>query len=313
MKELSIFIIIMILAFVVFIFIEASDGQISRADIINALRFDFGEKQAEEIENLDPTQGQNNNSPTSSSSPTPYQEVTPNQGNDSNDYDSYIAYDNPKESPISPYHDQIKIYTVRKERRDDPGYIKLRINTKEKINLTGFVLKTRHGEFVIPRGVEKYKSSQTKRNIIIEENFYIYIVSEKSPLRADAFRINNCFGYLAKYDEIYPKTSCSYSDIKPEKEDLYSLHPICQEYILDLGRYEIPNYSNNLSIATKSSCVKYLNDNFNYSGCYSNNNKNEDFFKNSWYIYTSSNLIEPLHDIIYLYDQNGWLVDTYSY
>lgn len=289
---------------------EGMDGQITKADIISAFRFDFLDKiEAKTTEEETPVQEKSNGSyPTPAKPSSNYRPSSKPE-----ELSSYIEYDDPKDSPISPYHNKVKISTIRKERNDNPSYIKLRVSTKEEINLTGFVLKTRHGEFVIPKGVERYKSNQTERNIVIEENSYIYLVNDSSPIRADAFRINNCFGYLADYDDIYPRTRCSYSYVKPEKEDLYHLHPVCQEYILDLRQYEIPNYSNNLSVATKSSCVSYLNDNFNYSGCYRNHYKDENFFKDYWYVYTNSKLIEPLHDIIYLYDRNGYLVNTYSY
>jgi len=161
--------------------------------------------------------------------------------------------------------------------------------------------------------VEKYQSLKNEKDILVRGYTTIYLIGEKSPLTTDAFRINTCFGYLKGYKELYPSTYVSCP--KPKKEDLYDLNPFCQEFVLDLRRCEIPEYSDNLKIATNYSCTKYLNENFNYSGCYKNYNKEEDFLKNYWYVYAGSgaNLIEPLHDIISLHDQNGYLVDDYKY
>jgi len=292
MKEIVIFIVIIIIALVVLFAFEGKN--LSGANILSAFRFDF-------------------KSPAPAPAPTPApapkplqpesQETQPTQPSEN------ISPENPK--ALSLYYQKIKISGVTKKNTYHPSVIRLRVSTKEKINITGFTIKTRHGEFKIPQGIEKYQSDKPEKDITTQGYLTIYLIGDISPLNTSAFRINSCLGYLKESNQFYPSFS-SYCP-KPELEDIYNLHPYCQDYILDLKRCQIPDYSSNLKIATNSFCTSYIAENLNYSGCYRNYQKEDDFLKNYWYIYTKSDLVEPLHDIIYLYDQNGFLVDDYTY
>lgn len=216
-----------------------------------------------------------------------------------------------KPEALSVYYQKIRISGLTKKSSYYPSVIRLSVSTKEEINLTGFTIRTRHGEFKIPQGIKKYKAGRGEKDITVDGYINIYIIGGLSPLKTDAFRINTCFGYLKEYNDFYPPFS-SYCP-KPTIEDVYHLHPYCQDYILKLQSCKTPDYSNDLKISINSYCTSYITENLNYSGCYNNFNKEDDFLKNYWYIYAKSDLVEPLHDIIYLYDQNNYLVDDYSY
>jgi len=215
---------------------------------------------------------------------------------------------------ISPYYGRVKILRPQPAGYYNPSLIKLTIrpNYGEHINITGWKIKTRQGEFTIPGGIEKYQSHVGLRNIIIKEYNTIYLIGMENPLGRDkSFRANKCFGYIENYHTFHPRlyTYCP----KPKLEDVSHLNPPCQEFILRLSSCEIPNYSNNPQISGDSQCTAYIRENFSYSKCFNNYCNDQNFLTNYWYIYTQSDIVEPLHDTIYLYDQNGLLVDTYLY
>ncbi len=219
-----------------------------------------------------------------------------------------------KENTISPYFGKVKISGVRNKSSYFPSLVTLRysLTRGDKINITGWKIKGRPREIIIPKAIKKYQSYIEPDDIIIENYGTIYLIGASSPLgRNKNFRLNKCMGYLKNYHSFYPSfyTSCA----RPGLRQISHLNPECQEYILHLYRCEVPNYSSNFKIATDSECVSYLNNNFNYGGCFKNHNKDDDFLKNIWYLYINSDIAHPLHDTIYLFDQNGLLVNKYIY
>ena len=42
----------------------------------------------------------------------------------------------------------------------------------------------------------------------------------------------------------------------------------CQDFIDDLSRCEIPDYSDNYDVSSDSECTTFLTEKFNYSQCY---------------------------------------------
>ncbi|MBU2635138.1 hypothetical protein KJ841_01525 [Patescibacteria group bacterium] len=239
---------------------------------------------------------------------------SPNQIKSETTKDEVIEITQEEVVDTSPYYGKVKISNIQAQTEYRPSLINLRVNIYpgEKINLTGWKIKARKGEIIIPKGIEKYQSHITPRDIIIKEYTNIYLINDSNPLGRDKnFCLNKCFGYIKNYNSFYPSfyTYCP----KPKLEDVSHLNPYCQEYILRLSSCEIPNYSNNIKIATDSKCVSFLNNTFNYSSCFKEHSKDEDFLKNYWYVYVGTDIVEPLHDTIYLYDPNGLLVDKYMY
>jgi hypothetical protein len=191
-----------------------------------------------------------------------------------------------------------------------PSLITLNLSVDTKTNITGWKIKTRKGEFVIPQGQEKYNSYMSNRDIFALKYDTLYIVSEKSPLGTN-FKSNRCLGYINRTD-IYPSlwTSCP---SKTNVAGFSSLTPSCQDYISFSYGCQTPNYSSNLTITMDSACVAFINQHYTYSGCFADNSNNENFLGSSWYIYSSTDLVDPLHDTIYLYNKSGNLISQYSY
>lgn len=307
MKEISIFIFIVILAVIFFIFIE---GATSGANISEALRSYFkieGMGTKSDFEETNSLEDKTKKSATT----LPKKDVPKSENKEIEDKsEKNIEQTDQKEEKniVSPYFEKIKIYSIqRSSNSSSPKSIKLYYyHFDEEINITGFKIKTRHGEFIIPKGIEKYESYQMERDIIIGKNIYIDIIEGQSPLGKNInFRTNKCLGYLNNF--------YSYNCPKPKKEDIAYLHPYCQDFILRLRTCEVPDYSNNSQISSNFNCTNYLIKNLNYPGCFKNYNQDNDFLGNNWYVYSNSNIIEPLHDIVYLFDRNNLLVHQYSY
>ena len=75
----------------------------------------------------------------------------------------------------------------------------------------------------------------------------------------------------------------------------------------------MPKYSDDFKISTDSKCVSYILNYYTYNGCLKRSSKDEDFLSKYWYIFINKNIVEELHDTIYLHDNNDLLVDKYTY
>ncbi|MCP6719295.1 MAG: hypothetical protein KJI71_03630, partial [Patescibacteria group bacterium] len=178
-------------------------------------------------------------------------------------------------------------------------------------------LEGKGGKIVIPQGVEKYYhfyNSYVNEDIFVKRDDKVYLSSGFNPLGRDRnFRFNKCLGYLTSdYDFpiSFPK-SCP----RPNQEKISYLEPYCQNYILNIGKCEIPDYSKNSRIYNDSECALYINNNLSNIGCFRNYSEDENFLGNSWYIYLDDkNIItDDDCDAIYLRDQNGLVIDRYPY
>ncbi|MBU3942402.1 hypothetical protein KKA24_00285 [Patescibacteria group bacterium] len=212
------------------------------------------------------------------------------------------------------YVGKVKIYNINKASEYNPSLIKIDVRPYkgEPINLTGWSIKTRKGTFTIPQGMEYYKKDGYSSDIIIKESSYLNIIGESEPFGTKKnFKTNVCLGYLSKSENIYPSfySYCS----TPKLEELDGFTPYCKEYLINQRTCKMPDYSSDFKISTDSSCVSYILNYFTYNGCFERSSKEKDFLSNYWYIYVNKNIVEELHDTVYLYDQNGILIDEYLY
>ena len=303
MKNVLIFIFIVIAVIGLYLFFDQylSDGKLPDFFRMRAGIFQQESDQTE-IETEIETETQTTNQPSS-----PKQDIPVN---------NYIPVpESAQTTPtISPYIGKVKINRVQtaNEYRSSLITLNIRPYKGEPINITGWTIKTRKGNFIIPKGVEKYQKNFPSRDIVITENLYVYLIGDSNPLGLNKnFRTNKCFGYLSLSRDFYPyiRAYCS----RPKLEDVSHLNPYCQEYIIHQYGCKMPNYSDDFKISTDSKCVSYILDYFTYNGCYKNQSQNEDFLNNYWYIYLGKNIVQEYHDTIYLYDQYGLLVDKYTY
>ena len=90
----------------------------------------------------------------------------------------------PETTDISPYYGKIKISSIQAETEYRPSLIRLRVDIYpgDKINITGWRIKTRKGEIIIPKGTEKYQYYAVPHDIIIKESLYIYLIGDSNPI-----------------------------------------------------------------------------------------------------------------------------------
>lgn len=219
---------------------------------------------------------------------------------------------------VSEYIGKVKIFSIQKASIYQPSMITLTVAPYkgDPINLTGWTIQTRKGSFIVPQGIEEYEPFPTDKypkDIIIKDHVTVYLINDENPLgRNKNFRANKCFGYLRDKYTFSPSIYYGYCP-KPKLEDVSHLQPECQEFILRLPSCQIPEYADNNKILFDMECRNYMDTIFSYRSCVKNHSEDNDFLKGYWYVYLSSNIVEELHDTIYLYDKNSLLVDKYLY
>lgn len=220
------------------------------------------------------------------------------------------------EPTVSPYFEKVKLGNVSHTLIQLSSQLK----TDEKINVTGWKIKGRLGEITIPQGVELFipGSSIGKGDITVENYDKVYLYSGSNPFKTNqTFRSNKCFGYLKDYYDSVP-SYLSYSKICPkiDREEIWRFGDECQSAIRRLESCQVPSSISpyvELDPACHSYYDNYISDNLNYDKCIENYSKDENFFKNAWYIFVGYDIVCDCSDTLYLYDRNGLLVHEYSY
>lgn len=227
---------------------------------------------------------------------------------------------------ISPYFGKIKISQVRPPSiYGQPSLITLsaQFQKEEEINITGWQVEGKRGSFTIPKGIEQFNPLITTlpflKGIIVKKGDLIYISSLANPLgpRDWSFRPNKCTGYLTNTRN-FP-ISISKNCPLPNLQRLPRyLTAACKEFIATLGSCQTPKFQKmqDYQVFEDSNCLSYVNFIFNYNGCFALHFQEENFLENQWHIYldrAEREIMERETDTIYLKDQNGLLVDKYSY
>jgi hypothetical protein len=193
----------------------------------------------------------------------------------------------------------------------------------ERINITGWKLKTRKGEIAIGKGVEIFApgSSLLEKDLLLKKGDLMNIMSASDPFGTrKIFKTNKCFGYLKDSYSNFPST-LSMTKICPkvDKTKIWSYSKDCQNSIKKLESckpLETDVYKN-LSVYFESGCQSYI-DNYtaqylNYNGCVRNYFRDKDFLKNYWYYYAGYDIACSCEDYVYIYDSNGLLVNRFLY
>jgi len=216
---------------------------------------------------------------------------------------------------VSPFFEKVKIYRTEPQTYYHPSVITLSsfLAQDEKINISGWQIKSNKGSIVIPEGIEKYlDDGSIIKDIFIKSYDTIYFLSGSNSLGYGRnFRLNKCFGYFLNNFNFYP--SISKNCPQPKLEQISGFDEYCQEFILKTERCKVPNYSTDLRLSLDLECRTYIDENLNYKGCLKNYSKDKDFLENYWYIYVGYNIVSELHDTLYLRDRDGLLVNKYLY
>lgn len=217
---------------------------------------------------------------------------------------------------VSPYYQKVEIRNVYANEDDfRKDYLVLRNGDDQTINITGWTIKTKGETITIPRAAERlhhpFSSSDNSDIKLAYQNEII--ISAGLSSQGINFRTNKCTGYLDQLSQHYPSLD---EDCPYLAESEYShLKKTCRDFIDDLNRCEIPDYSDNLEIALDSQCTSFLTEKFNYSQCYNDYYQDIDFMGDKWRVFLgkSIDILDNDSDTIILRDKNGLVVDEYKY
>ena len=220
-----------------------------------------------------------------------------------------------KTEDLSPYFKKIRISGVSASVfYKSPSRITLTTayNLNEKINISGWRLKSNREEFIIPQAIEIYDPfglSQAS-DIKLEKDQRVYIYSSVSAFGRN-LRLNKCIGYLENTYDFIPSLPRNCPRIA--RSEIYDLGGACQNYLMSLSSCEVPN-SNNTIIAWNEKCRQFVERaNINYKGCFDRYRADLDFLSKEWWVWAGVNIFDPYHDRVLLLDKEGLLVDVYIY
>ena len=217
---------------------------------------------------------------------------------------------------VSPYYGDVEIDDVSYDEDDfEDDYLVIENNGDESIDMGDWTIKTNNETAAIPQAIHKLRhplSANTPADIELASDDEIIVSLGLSP-QGENFRVNKCTGYLDQYKQFEPSLD---EDCPELDESEYShLKSACREFINDLDKCEIPDYSDNYAIGSDSECTGFLNDEFNYSKCYEDHEQEADFFGDEWRVFLgkSIDIFNNNGDTIILRDAGGLVVDEYSY
>lgn len=196
--------------------------------------------------------------------------------------------------------------------------LQAKLSKEEQVTISGWTIKGSGGEYRIGKGIQLlYPNIQNfNEDIVLKPGERVLLSGAASPFGTGAnFKPNICFGYLKEYYSFKLQVPSSCPD-RPNVQDISFLGPYCQEFILkdiSFGSCNVPDYSQNLRVASDSTCTSYIENNFNYEACFQKHAQDKDFTKNEWHVYAAKNFARELHDVIILKDKDGLLVDQYIY
>ena len=227
---------------------------------------------------------------------------------------------------ISPYFKHLKITNARPPIVGRASLITLSTQTGalDKLDITGWQIKGKNGVFTISQGVEKYNSSNPlpKGDIQIKTGDTIYISGDFSPLadRRLNYRPNQCFGYLTTGSQNFPiPVAKSCPGLNQNRLPRY-LSQNCHNYIASRSNCETINSQKlqERDLFSDSACMAFIESNFNYPACYNHHSQDPNFISNQWHIYMArpsveNEIMDMMHDTLYLFDKNGLAVDKFTY
>lgn len=222
---------------------------------------------------------------------------------------------------LSPYFKQVRVGPVSGSART---YTTISVranftdgNIPDGVNVTGWTLVgNRKSEQRIPRAAEVYTPSGSPplTDIVLRQGHTLAMYSTSSPI--GNFRTNKCMGYIAKSFNFEPRLSASCPTI--DKTGISTLKAACQDYINSLGICPVPDL-NAKGVLGDDRCRAFLSD-INYGGCFAEHRDDGDFLRSEWRVWLrppektkEEFFLDSRHDRVLLLDNNGFLVDLFTY
>lgn len=192
-------------------------------------------------------------------------------------------------------------------------YIELILNVDlaqgEKLDITGWTIRSKNGSFAIPRAQKVYSFGGVESDIVLNSFDKVYLYSGRG-LKGN-FQLNKCTGYLEDSSPFTPSVprGCAYIS----RSDVETFSGPCQQYALSLNSCEIPSANPPVPIEDLA-CREFLR-NLNYVGCVVKHRNDSDFFDDEWRVWMDNqmDIFDPAYDRIQLLDLKGNIVDEYVY
>jgi len=223
-------------------------------------------------------------------------------------------------SQLSSYFGKIRISASYAYGYINPSEIKISssLSSTAKVNVTGWRVKTNGGEIVVPQAVNVYEplSSTQEEDIVLSANNYVIIYLSVNPVNRN-FRLNKCTGYLQNDYVFIP--SLPQNCPSPSRSEISYLSGECQSYILSLWGCVVPDKdSESFYVSIGGSrreeveCRAFL-DTISQEGCFRKHRWDSDFLSNEWRVWVRQHILDSQHDRVLLFDNQGLLVDEYTY
>ncbi len=183
------------------------------------------------------------------------------------------------------------------------------LNKDERVNISGWIIKTNKDSFKIPQAQDFYDSAGAEEDIILRSGEKVLIYS--LPKLRGNFRLNKCIGYIEDAAPLTPSLSQNCPEIS--RSEIASFSGLCQNYIRSLGSCENPSANPPVPF-NDSACHDFLSK-LNYAGCVAKHKNDADFRLKEWWLWLgpSMNIFDGFHDRVQLFDGNGSLISEYVY
>jgi len=156
----------------------------------------------------------------------------------------------------------------------------------------------------------------TELPISIGKNTTVFLITGRSP-NGVSFRVNQCTGYFAQFQEITPrlKSSCP----KPVDE-LFENSSVdfvpsdaCIDFVENIRQCTFTQTEVPGNIG--SGCRSFILETLTYNGCIESHKNDVGFYEDEWYVYLNHDqeLWKNSRERIRLLDENGKVVDAITY
>lgn len=212
---------------------------------------------------------------------------------------------------LSQYSDKIQISSVNgSSNKASNEKITISNISKESINLTGFRIETYELEkFIIPKAYDLPGfSAVPEDNITLSPGGRLDIYVGTQERKMD-FRENICTGYFDEKSNFGGALSHSCPIINVSK--MLDFTDDCIRYLNNMPKCKM--YISKMELDYK--CDQFATEHYSYAGCVKDYKNDKNFYSNRWMVWMqrTTNFFRDEHELVTLKDQNGKVVDTYSY
>jgi hypothetical protein len=205
-------------------------------------------------------------------------------------------------SLVSPYVDKIRISILK---RQDPQMIEFLNITTSSINLENIKIKSNFYSLTLQKTNKILFPfySDVKNDLTLKPNERLIVIAQKSPVGVN-FMTNKC---LAFYPNLKNLPYFPYNCYLPD--DFSFLVPQCQEKLKRLRCDYLPLDFILKEFSFNYDCMKFVEENFTYKGCFNKNSSKFDFLTGVWFYFIGDTKIFEKIDSILFLDQNNLVIE----